>query len=134
MDTEGEYIDGTNPNHYVGFARLMIEVMQEASTLQLYQFAHRRGHHATQIGKDFLTEEEITLIKKVMHECISTAISSVFYEIDNPSGYLRSLKIYADGNLISGEDKLQGLLYSENWFEKFGGTDHINDSGWYRDR
>jgi len=75
MDTEGEYIDGTNPNHYVGFARLMIEVMQEASTLQLYQFAHRRGHHATQIGKDFLTEEEITLIKKVIHECISTAIS-----------------------------------------------------------
>ncbi len=126
MEDETEYLDGTDPKKYEALVKLIVSELQQGAVTRLFSLSGRRNSLERVTGKRSLSVEEIDLIKSVMNECVTGAISSLLCTLDEPDEYMSSLEIYCDGFKVNGNEKLQALLHSEGWDEKYGNTEHVN--------
>jgi hypothetical protein len=107
--------------------KMLVETLKRAAVIGYYSRVGRGGPLGgvpdnLNLKMDAEMRESV---RRIVDDCVDSAISDLLYTLDNPSDYMSNLQIVVDGVNVLDGDIQSCYTGAPNWIVKYGDTSAI---------
>ena len=110
------------------FGKMLVESCRRAAVVNYFSMLNHEQKFERISGITYggLDDKSVEGIKKIIVNCVDSAMNSFLFALDNPEEYADSISILVNNKEILDGDMQGSLNLGDSWIERFGDIDDLN--------